>query len=378
MPKKVGVIGCGDIFDVYMDNSRVFRDIDFVACASQNGATAQAKAHANGLRALSSEALLNASDIDIVLILTPSSSHATLAEAALKAGKHVYMEKTIAGTVREATDLVALADKNGLRIGVAPDTFLGPAVQVSKAMIDEGRFGEIILGTATAFSHGMEFRHPNPEPFYQADVGPVTDLGPYLITSLVSLLGPVRSVISKNRIGNPEREITAPGSAFVGQRFAPQIATTSMAVLEFRSGAIITMMISWDVWHHGQPFFELHGSRGSLRLPHYNWFGGELLTSADGSSWQTISTDSNVFGVPNWSSRLGQVANYRGLGLAEMASAIERDRPHRATGELALHVLDVLEAIKAAATDRGEAGRLIGSTFQQAPGFDDDDARSLL
>lgn len=377
MTQRVGVIGCGDIFDAYMASSRLFRDVEIVACASQRHTSAVAKAQANGLRVLDVRQLLEADDIDIVLILTPSSTHADLAMAALEAGKHVYMEKTIAGSVDDARRLLVLADARKLRIGVAPDTVLGPAVQMARELIEGGHLGEIALGTATVMSHGMEHRHPDPQPFYAADVGPVMDIGPYPVTTLATLLGPVRRVTARGLIGNPHRTILAEGSPRRGERFAPEVDTSVFATLEFVCGAVIGLTLSWDVWRHDQPHFELHGTAASLQLPHYNWFGGDLRLSVAGAAWETIATDRRPFGNPNWSSRTGPVANYRGAGLADMANAIENDRPHRASAELALHVLDVLLAIRRCCAGTDHAADIC-STFTQTDILDEADAAALF
>jgi predicted dehydrogenase len=322
-----------------------------VPCASQNDVSAIEKAQANGLRHSGVQELLAATDIDIVLILTPSPTHARLATAALEAGKHVYMEKTIAGSIEEARLLLDLADSRALRVGVAPDTVFGAAVQLGRELIEEGKLGDVILGTAAGFSHGMEGWHPNPAPFYSAEVGPVMDIGPYLLTTLVTLLGPVRKVTSTRRMGNRSRSILSDSAPNKGACFTPEVATSFLATLEFGSGTILNLMLSWDVWQHGQPFFELHGTQSSLRLPHYNWFGGDVMISHAGSEWQHLSTADRRLGTPNWHSRKGLVANYRGIGLAEMANAIDNDRPHRAGGDLALHVLEVILAIQGTESD---------------------------
>ena len=292
--------------------------------------------------------LIAADDIDIVLNLTIPEAHRDVSLAAIAAGKHVYSEKPLGITLAEGKAIVAAADAAGVRVGCAPDTVLGPGVQFSRKLIDEGETGAIIGGLSAVLGHGMEDWHPNPEFYYRRGGGPVLDMGPYHITALVTLLGPVASVQATGRIGTAERTVTAEGPT-KGKTFRAEVLTTVNALLSFRSGAEIAFLASWDVWNHGLRPIELHGTKASLRVPDPDFFGGDVELSS-GGAWTVSDTSAMPLGAINYSDpadgsgRL-TLANYRGVGLAEMAQAIETGRPHRCSGVLALHVLAVLEGI---------------------------------
>ena len=322
------------------------------------------------------KALLASADVDIVLNLTIPQAHAEVTLAALAAGKHVYTEKPLATTVAAGERIVAEARARGLRVGAAPDTVLGAGVQEARRIIDEGGIGRPLTGLAAVLSHGMEHWHPNPAFFFQPGAGPVFDMGPYYLTTLVTLLGPVASVQALGQIGFAERTVTAPGSAMSGRTIKVETPTSVQALLQFRSGAQVTFLASWDVWRHGVPPIELHGSEGSLRAPDPNWFGGEIAIARREAEWTPIATRERVFGKPNWPRDRVAEANYRGLGLADMARAIEDKRPHRANGDVGLHVLAVMEGIlRAAAEGRSVA---IAHDCQRPEALSEAEALGLL
>lgn len=351
MVLRVGVVGCGNIADIYIRNARRFPGIGVVACASRHMESARAKAALYGLRAVDTADLIRSDDIDVVLNLTIPEAHHDISLAAIAAGKHVYSEKPLGITVAEGAAILAAAGAAGVRVGCAPDTFFGPGVQLSRRLIDEGRTGEIIGGLSAVLSHGMEDWHPNPQFYYRHGGGPVFDLGPYHITALVALLGPVASVRASGRIGAAERTITADGP-MKGRTFRPEVLTTVNALLSFASGAEIVFLASWDVRNHGLRPIELYGAAASLRVPDPDFFGGAVEISS-GGAWELLDTAALPLGAINYadpaekSGRL-TLANYRGVGLADMADGIETGRPHRASGALALHVLAVMEGILAA------------------------------
>jgi predicted dehydrogenase len=209
MVQKVGLIGCGNISDIYLANAGRFRDFDIVACADLRPEAAEAKAAAHGIAPLKPEDLLAEAGIDIVLNLTIPEAHAEIGMAALEAGKHVYTEKPLATRLADGQRLIELAATRQLRVGTAPDTVLGAATQSARRLIDGGEIGAPIMGVASVLSHGMESWHPNPGFFFKPGGGPVLDMGPYYIASLIQLLGPVASVVAQGRIGNDTRTITA-------------------------------------------------------------------------------------------------------------------------------------------------------------------------
>src|SRR5208337_4404231 len=321
-PMRVGLVGCGNISDIYLQNGPRFQDIIFIACADLNRDAANRQAERYAIDARSVEDLLKSDDVDIVLNLTIPGAHAAVSLKALEAGKHVYSEKPLATAVADGVAIMAAAKAKGLRVGAAPDTVLGAGVQEARALIDGGAIGKPLTGLAAVMSHGMEHWHPNPAFFFRLGAGPVFDMGPYYISALVTLLGPVASVQAMGQIGFVERTVTTRGSAMMGRTIKVETFTSVQALLQFRSGAQVTFLASWDVWRHGAPAIELYGSDGSLRLPDPNGFGGEIAIARRRADWAPITTRDRAFGRPNWPPDKVSEANYRGLGLADMARGI--------------------------------------------------------
>lgn len=365
----IGVIGCGNISSTYFRLAPLFKGIEMRACADLDLAAATKQAEAFGIEAASVEDLLARDDIDIVVNLTIPAAHREVSSAALDAGKHVYSEKPFVLSAADGAAILAKAKAAGLRVGSAPDTFLGSSHQLARHLIDAGEIGEVTSGTAIVQSPGMESWHPNPDFFFLPGAGPVLDLGPYYISNLVQLLGPVASVQAvsttprKSRIiGNGPRE---------GEAVPVETPTTIHATLQFASGAVITLISSWDVWSHGHGHMELYGSGGTLYLPDPNFFGGDLRMTrkeddAPLPNWQ------HPFSLPND----GDQANYRTAGLADMAIAIQENRPHRCSGRFAHHVVDVMTTI----LEAGESGAriTIGSTCARPDALGAAAARDLL
>ncbi|GLS18273.1 oxidoreductase [Labrys miyagiensis] len=351
MPLRVGLIGCGNISDIYLINAALFRDYDFVACADLKDEAARKQADKYGLHKRSIADILVADDIDIILNLTIPEAHAGVSMSAIEAGKHVYGEKPLATRLTDGVKLIEAAKAKGLRVGTAPDTVLGASIQDARRRIDAGEIGKPLLGTAAVMGHGMEAWHPNPEFFFKPGAGPVFDMGPYYLSTLVTLLGPVASVVALSQSGFEERVVTTEGSPFNGQRIKVETPTSIQALLAFKSGAQIAFMASWDVWAHGQLPLELHGTTASMRVPDPNWFGGEVSLAIGRQPWEAHATSKDRFGEANWPKDAPGVANYRGLGLADMARGILDKRPHRANGEIGLHVLAIMEGILTAAAE---------------------------
>jgi len=340
----IGVIGCGNIASTYLRNAALFPGVELRACADMQPEAAQRRAAEYGLRALGVDALLAAEDVDLVLNLTVPNAHFDVSMAALSAGKHVFTEKPLAATAAEGRKLVAEAKQRNLAIGSAPDTFLGAAGRLARRLMDDGAIGKVVAGTAFMMGRGMEHWHPSPQFYYQPGGGPVLDMGPYYVTMLVNLLGPARRVMALSTVGQAERLITAPGPNH-GTSFSVGTPTTIMALIEFASGASVTLGMSWDVFRHGNHPIELHGTEGSLRLPDPDTFGGTVGLSARGEPWQELSTADTLNGRINWPYDAPDRANYRMLGVADLARALRDGTPPRASGELALHVLEILEGI---------------------------------
>jgi predicted dehydrogenase len=376
-PLRVGLVGCGNVSSTYLGLANHFPGIRFVACADLRYEAAETTARAHGLQALSVPSLLGSDDVDAVLNLTFPDAHAQVSLAAIAAGKHVYSEKPLATRLEDGRHVMRAADARGVRVGCAPDTVLGAGVQTARRLIDEGAIGEPISGCATMLSHGMEHFHPHPDFFYRAGGGPVLDVAPYSFGALVTLLGPVDWVVAAGRIGNASRTITAPASPRRGERIAVEVFTSVQGVLGFAGGAQVTFMTSWDVWRSDMPPIEIHGTAGSIGVPNPNWFGGDVKLSAGGAAWRVHATDGSPAGRTNHTLKAGgRVANYRGLGLAEMAQAIGQQRPHRADAEFALHLLAVMDAVLDSAT-RGHRVRITDGC-QRPARLTDDEAAALI
>ncbi len=375
----VGVVGCGVISSIYMQNMPLFAGIKLVACADMRPDVAQAQGAKFGVDGLGVDALLARDDIDVVVNLTVPNAHYAVSHAALTAGKHVFTEKPLCASLEDGRKLVAEADARGLHLGCAPDTFLGAGGRLARQMIDTGKVGKILSGTAILLSRGMEHWHPDPEFFFKPGGGPILDIAPYYFAALVNLLGPVARVQAQAQIGLAERIVTAAGPR-VGDRIKVETPTTVMALLEFGSGAQVSLMMSWDVHRQSHPGIELYGTEGSMRVPDPNFFGGAIEFTEGGGDWQSASSADMPYGRPNWRSpswpatRADQ-ANYRCLGLAEMARSIAEDTPHRSSGRVALHVLEAMYAVLQAAETRTTIE--VGTQIERSPALSDDDARLL-
>ena len=372
----VGVIGCGNISEVYLINAKLFRDIRVVACADIDAEAAKRQADRHGVTAASVADLLKRDDVDVVLNLTIPEAHAEVSLAALEAGKHVYSEKPLATTVADGERILAAAEQRRLRVGAAPDTILGAGCQTARRAIDAGKIGRPLSAVAAIMSHGMEHWHPNPGFFFRKGAGPVLDMGPYYVSALVSLLGAVSSVQAVANIGFAERVVSTPSSKLLGQTIRVETLTSVQALLEFASGAQATFLASWDVWKHSLPPIELHGEIASLRLPDPNWFGGRVEIAEGRDGWRAISTRGEPFSAANWPLSKPAHANYRGLGLAEMARAIVEGRPHRAGGKLALHALAVMTGMLEAAAEGRKV--VIAVPCERAAPLTRREAKSLL
>lgn len=349
----VGIIGCGSISTSYMKLGPLFKGYEIRACADINQEAAKARADEFNLRALSVEDILEADDIDLVVNLTIPAAHLEVSSRILTAGKHVYSEKPFVLSLAEGLQLGKLASNNGLRVGSAPDTYLGGSHQFARHLIDDGAIGKVTSGTCHVMNHGMEHWHPNPDFFFQPGGGPVLDLGPYYITNLVQLLGPVKRVAALSSTPALERTITSEPRR--GEKLKVETPTTIHALLDFAYGATITLGASWDVWANGHHNMELYGEDGTLYLPDPNFFGGELQLTRGADPVETLPDWEHPLGVPNQEHDSGMMANYRGIGLADMATAILEDRPHRCSLEASTHVVDIMTSI----LESGETGNFV-------------------
>jgi len=370
-PFGVGVVGVGDISDVYLDNLGRYADtVRVVGCAARDPEHARLKAEQHGLeRAYASAAELFADPaVDIVLDLAVPAAHAELNLAALRAGKHVYSEKPLAATFAESRAVMALAEASGLRVGCAPDTFMGARLQACRRLLDDGRLGDVLAAEAFVVSPGHEWHHPNPAFFYEPGGGPLLDIGPYYVTALISLLGPVEAGAAMARRGFARRTIHAGPRR--GETIEVAVDTHVTGVLRFASGAVVTLIASFDVWDSELPRLEIHGTRGSISiadpdpLDGPNLFGGPVLfRRAEESRWRGVPRPE----VPRpWSeipvdrpfASTSHASNSRGIGLVDLACAIRDGRPARASGDMALHAMEVMEGLLTSAAE----GRFVAMT----------------
>ena len=344
---KIGIIGTGDIFGAYVRGCRVFDILEIAACADLDRRKAEAKAEKFDIaRVCSVEDLLADPEIQIAVNLTVPKAHAEVSLAAISAGKHIYSEKPLAVIRRDGQKVLAAAQEKGVLVGCAPDTFLGGGQQTCRKLIDDGWIGEPVAAVAflPGHGHGPESWHPNPDFFYQVGAGPMLDVGPYYITGLINLLGPVKRVTGSARISFPERIATS--ELHRGRRIPVEVPTHVTGALDFVSGPLATVITSFDIWAANLPHLEVYGSEGTLSAHDPGLFSGRVLIRRAGAGeWSEMPL--------THSAEVG-----RGIGVADMACAIAHGRPHRASGELAYHALDVMHAFE----ESSETGRHIEIT----------------
>ena len=331
-PLNIGVIGCGAIIAQYLASFRKLDAVRLVAVADLDPARAQAVADTyDGVRALSVDRLLAAADVDLVLNLTIPAAHADVALKAIAAGKSVYGEKPLAATTAEAQAVLESARAAGVVVGCAPDTVLGTGVQTARKAIDDGLIGTPISATATMATPGHELWHPNPDFYYQPGGGPLLDMGPYYVSALVTLLGPVVSVTGAASHTRSHRTIGQGPRA--GEVIPVDVDSHVTGILVHAGGAISTLVMSFDAVRTKSPNIEIHGEAGSLVVPDPNRFDGDVELFALGAAeWETLPASA------------GYMEAGRGFGIADLAATPAGAEP-RAGGELAFHVLDVMESV---------------------------------
>jgi predicted dehydrogenase len=342
---KLGIVGCGNISDAYLKGGARSQLVAVKAVADVVPEAAEKRAREYGVAAMPFERMLADPEIAIVVNLTVPLTHAEVSQRAIAAGKHVYSEKPFAATFAEGRELAAAARARGLRLGSAPDTFFGAGHQAARRAIDEGRIGRVVGGAVCFAGPGMESWHPNPSFFFKRGGGPVLDIGCYPITQLVNCLGPVESVVAHASRAQETRTVASEPRK--GEVIQVEVPTTVNGVLAFANGANVALTVSWDIWKHSRLPIELYGTEGSLLNPDPNFFGGPTRISARGGEWLDLTLGEHPFGKPTRRNNAGaEVADYRMVGIFDMACAIAQGRLHRANGDLALHVLEVMEALE--------------------------------
>jgi predicted dehydrogenase len=330
--KNIGIIGCGNISGIYFKNlTKTFRNTRVIACADIIRERAEQKAAEYGVKACTVDELLKNPEIDIVVNLTIPKAHYEVCDAALSCGKHVYVEKPLCLTREDGKKLIRKAKEKNLLIGSAPDTFLGAGIQTCRKLIDDGWIGKPVAATAFMLCHGHESWHPDPEFYYEIGGGPMFDMGPYYLTALINLNGSVKKVTGLTNITFPQRTITSEKK--YGKVINVEVPTHVAGLMEFCNGAVGTIITSFDVWDTQLPRIEIYGSLGTLIVPDPNTFGGPVFIKRENH------TEFHQIPLTH-----PYAENSRGLGVADMAQALITDKNHRASGELAYHVLDIMHA----------------------------------
>lgn len=348
---RIGLLGCGVISDIYLTTCQKFDILDVVACASLDFEESRRKAEMYAIPSVCSpDEIIQDPDIDCVLNLTVPAAHAEISLQALEAGKHVYSEKPFATRIEDGKKILSLASSQGLYVGNAPDTFLGGRLQTCRKLINDGVIGKPTGVSAFAGTHGVERHHPNPDFYYKQGGGPLLDLGPYYLTAMISLLGPVkRSCGFAKRTFNKRMIESQPRH---GEMMTVEVDTHVCGMLEFSNGVVGSLMVSFDVWDSQLPRMEIYGEEGTICLADpdpvdgTNIFGGDVLyKTRETARW---NYKPRVQGLENWDvaeNSHGFNENSRGLGLLDMAYAVRDKRPLRANGEMAFHVFDIMMGI---------------------------------
>ena len=372
----VGIMGAGNISAAYLKLAPLFKGLEVRAVADILPAAAQKRADEFGVKAQTPDELLKNSELDVIVNLTIPATHYSVSMDIISAGKHAYSEKPFVLSLEEGMALKKAADDRGLQVGSAPDTFLGGAHQQAREIIDSGKLGKIMSGTTHVMSRGMEHWHPNPDFFFQVGAGPILDIGPYYVTDLIHLLGPVKRVSAFTNMARAEREVTAEGP-YNGTFVKVGTPTTIHGMLEFHSGAIITIGASWDVAAHGHHNIELYGTDGTIFVPDPNFFGGDLVTTDIAGTRTNVTPWDHPFGKLNQDlDKDHPRANYRTAGLADMMASIEGGYRARCGLDVALHAVDVMTSLLKA----GESGQVLtlSTTCERPLALSPADAAALL
>ncbi len=352
---KIGLIGCGHIAETYFRAEKYFNNIKIIKCADINEKASKRCALNFGIKSVTVNELLKDNEIEIILNLTIPKAHYQISKKALINGKHIYSEKPLAINLNDGKKLLKISKKKKLYLGNAPDTFLGGGIQKSKELVEKNIIGNVKLGNAVFAFPGIQSYHPNPEPWFtKKEGGPVIDMGPYYITALVNLLGPAKKVTGTIIQGQKYRTIGIGPKK--GKKFKVECPTTYLSTITFKNNSVIRLTLSFDVIAHQRNHIELYGEKGSMIVPDPNMFGGSVLTCNKlGDNWKEFKTSKMPLGrinIRTQSSRANETptnANYRGVGLSEMAYSIENKRKHLCSGEISLHVLDIITSIMKAA-----------------------------
>jgi predicted dehydrogenase len=338
---KVGIVGCGNISGIYLENlTKTFTNTQVYAICDLVKERAEEAANKYNIpNIFTLEEILECKEVSIIVNLSTPKGHFDICKKALEAGKHVYVEKPLSLEFEQGQQLLKIAKENNLLIGCAPDTFLGAGLQTCRKAIDDGLIGDVIGATAFMVCHGHESWHPDPEFYYELGGGPMFDMGPYYLTALVSLIGPVKTVAGMTAITFDQRIITSEKK--FGKIINVEVPTHVAGTMQFANGAIANIITSFDVWGSTLPRIEIYGSTGTLIVPDPNPFGGDVkIKTYFSSDFETLPL-THIY-----------AENSRGIGVADMAYSINENKVNRANGEMACHVLETMHAFHQSSNEK--------------------------
>ena len=352
---KIGIIGCGYISRTYIaDIKKFYRELEIAAVADMNLSAAEKSAEEFSLpKACSVEELLSDPEIQIVINLTPPQAHTTVNRQILNAGKHLFSEKPFAPTAAEAKEVLDLAAEKGLMVGSAPDTFLSSGLQSTRFYLDAGIIGKPFFVTANMTTFGVETWHPNPTAYYQNGAGPILDMGPYYVSAMIALFGPIESISAlSTKVSETRNVYTGPNA---GSVIPAETPTHYSALIKMKSGVIINFNISFDIYKSNLPMFEIYGDGGTLAYPDPNFGGGtpkvyrkEQFTDPVYRSDEEAAARKKIFyDLPELFPRVKDYS--RGIGVLDLAKAIEEGRLNRSNPGIILHLTEALEGLIRAA-----------------------------
>ncbi|GAB2023925.1 Gfo/Idh/MocA family oxidoreductase [Pseudolactococcus yaeyamensis] len=352
---KLGILGAGVISRTYLADIKAFyQQLEIVACADIDVALAQKLASEFDIKKVYTvEELLNDAEVEIVINLTPPQFHVATNRAIIAAGKHLFSEKPFAPTLTEAKEVLALAAEKGVKIGCAPDTFLASGLQSMRYYLDNAIIGKPFFVTANMTTFGVETWHPNPVAFYKKGSGPLFDMGPYYLSAIVALLGPIACVTAFDVTGNPTRHIYVGANA--GAEIKTEVPTHYSGILKLKTGVVVSFNMSFDIYKSNLPMFEIYGNGGTLTYPDPNFGGGtpkvyrkEQYTDVIYQETPEAQARKEIFyDLPELFPRVKDYS--RGLGVLDLAKSIETGTKNRASGELIQHITEAIEGILSAA-----------------------------
>lgn len=348
---KVGILGSGVISRTYISDIKAFyHDLEVVACADINIELAQKLASEFGIeKAYTTEELLQDDEVEIVINLTPPQFHVPLAKQIIKAGKHLFSEKPFAPSVKEAKEVLDLAKEKGVMVGCAPDTFLASGLQSMRYYLDSNMIGKPFFATANMTTFGVETWHPNPVPFYSENGGPLYDMAPYYLSALVALLGPIESIASFEAKSCETRHVYT--GKMAGEDIPSKVPTHYTSILRMKNGVVVNFNVSFDIYKSNLPMFEIYADCGTLTYPDPNFGGGtpkiyrkeQLTDTIYQQSSEALERKNKFYELPELFPRVKDYS--RGIGVLDLAKAIDTGVENRANGSMILHITEAIEGM---------------------------------